>query len=318
MITITLAKIGTNPTVSYAVDELARCLKKMDKGLLIDQRTYEAYDASVESVIWVGLNGSLERSERDDEILIDVKDGKGVITGANNRAVLIAVYRFIRELGCAWVRPGADGEVIPEKKLDLADIGVSVRETPSYVHRGICVEGSVMNEHIINVIEWLPRVGMNAYFVQNFVPESFYRRWFRHPYNPFLEDENKTSDDFAHMWKACEEEILKRGLFYHAVGHGWTYHPFGIHDTTTDPNDPMLTPEYKKHFAMINGKRELMQAPPPGARGLGATQLCYSNPETRSIMLNGIVDYCINPCFCFFSCRVFGITTVEINTCRTE
>ena len=292
MTTITLAKIGTNPTVSYAVDELARCLKAMDKSLLIDQRTYDTYNAPIEGVIWVGKDGSLTPSDSDDEIRIDVKDGAGVITGANNRAVLIAAYRFLRELGCAWVRPGADGEVIPEKKLDKAVLTASVHEMPSYTHRGVCVEGSVMNEHIINMIEWLPRMGMNAYFVQNFVPTSFYRRWYRHPYNPFLEDENKTDADFAHMWKSCESEILKRGLFYHAVGHGWTYHPFGIHSTTMDPNDPMLTPEYKKHFAMIGGKRELMQAPPPGARGLGATQLCYSNPETRSIMLNGIVEYC--------------------------
>ncbi len=294
MTNLTLAKIGTNQTVSYAASELARCLKAMDITLLIDQRTYDAYDPTVKNVIWVGKDGSLTPSDSVDEIRIDVVDGAGVITGANNRAVLIAVYRFLRELGCAWVRPGADGEIIPKKSLVGSALTVSVRETPYYVHRGICVEGSVMNEHIINMIEWLPRMGMNAYFVQNFVPTSFYRRWFRHPYNPFLEDENKTADDFAHMWKACEEEILKRGLYYHAVGHGWTYHPFGIHSTTLDPNDPMLTPEYKKHFALINGKRELMQAPPPGARGLGATQLCYSNPETREIMLNGIVEYCLD------------------------
>ena len=49
--------------------------------------------------------------------LIDVKNGAGVITGANNRAVLIAVYRFLRELGCRWLRPGAENEVIPKKKL---------------------------------------------------------------------------------------------------------------------------------------------------------------------------------------------------------
>ena len=107
---ITLAKIGTHQTTAYAVEELARFLKMMDKTLFIDQRTYEEYDESVENVIWVGLNGQVKADSKHDEILIDVKNGIGIITGANERAVLIAAYRFLRELGCRWLYPGPDGE----------------------------------------------------------------------------------------------------------------------------------------------------------------------------------------------------------------
>ena len=143
MTTITLAKIGTNETVSFAVYELVRCLKRIDSRLLIDQRTYDEYDASVANVLWVGRDDRVAYSRFDDEILIDVKDGAGIITGANERAVLIAAYRFLRALGCAWVRPGADGEIIPKKPLTAESLTVRIQEAPSYRHRGIVIEGAI-------------------------------------------------------------------------------------------------------------------------------------------------------------------------------
>ena len=285
MTIITLAKIGTNPTVTFAADELARCLKAMDKSVLIDNRTYDGYDASVKGAIWIGKDGSVTPSERDDEIRIDVINGEGIITGANNRAVLIAVYRFLRELGCAWVRPGADGEIIPKRKLAKQELNVSVHETSSYPHRGICLEGSVINEHIINMIEWLPRVGMNTYFVQFIIPVDFYNRYFKEKNSPLRAPMTYSDEDISHMWRACEDEILKRGLIYHAVGHGWTGMAFGVSTTTHDPDDPRLTDEFKSCFAMIDGERKLHK------NGLHHTQLCYSKERVRSAIADSIVDY---------------------------
>ncbi len=290
MTQLTVAKIGNNPTVNYAVDELTRVLSAMDGSLFIDQRKYKAYTAE-KPLLFVGVTDLVPHSDIDDEIFVDVKDGVGVITGANNRAVLIAVYRFLRELGCAWVRPGADGEVIPKRVLAIGDISVKVHEIPSYRHRGVCIEGSLGFPHIFNMIEWLPRVGMNIYFVQKFVPVGFFRRWYDHWHNPFVAPENLSLDDFARIWDRCEEEVLKRGLIYHAVGHGWTEVPFGIFDATKDPDDPMIKPEIKKYFALIDGKRELFHL------GSGSTQLCYSNKTVRDIITDAIVAYCKDkPC----------------------
>jgi len=285
MTTITIAKIGTNQTVNYAVDELVRLIRAIDSRVFVDQRTYDSYD-SEKPLLWVGKTDLVTPSESDDEILIDVKNGAGVITGANNRAVLIAVYRFMRELGCDWIRPGADGEVIPHFSVTEASLTVRVHETPSYRHRGICIEGSLGTEHIINMIEWVPRVGMNIYFVQNFYPVGFFRRWYSRLHNPFEEGVNLTNDDFIHIWRRCEEEVLKRSLIYHGVGHGWTYHSFGIpRDLKTD-DDPRITDRYRSYMAMINGERRL------DSRGIDGTQLCYSNPEVRSCIINMIADYC--------------------------
>ena len=76
-----LAKIGENKTIGYAFDELVRCLKRMDPSLFIDGRTYAEYDASLDGILWLGLNGSVAPSS-DDEIRIDVKDGAGIVTGS--------------------------------------------------------------------------------------------------------------------------------------------------------------------------------------------------------------------------------------------
>ncbi len=285
MTTITLAKIGNNKTLNYAIDELARCLKAIDGRLLIDQRTYGEYDPSITNVLWVGRADRIAYSRFDDEILIDVKDGAGIITGANERAVLIAAYRFLRALGCAWVRPGADGEIIPKKPLGVEDFTVSIHESPSYRHRGIVVEGALNYEHIFNMVEWMPRVGLNEYYVQFFTPFPFFNRWYSHEHNPFLSPEPIALED-AHRIKArFDEEIIKRGLLYFAVGHGFTALAFGLDASFDDENSPLLTPELRQCFAMIDGKRKFRG-------GINSTQLCYSNPKVKRLMAQAVVKYC--------------------------
>ena len=91
---MTIAKIGSDQTISYAFDELVRCLKAMNEKLLIDGRFYDHKEELQYPVLWVGLDGSMDLSV-DDAIRIDVKNGTGVITGSNERSVLIAVYRFL-------------------------------------------------------------------------------------------------------------------------------------------------------------------------------------------------------------------------------
>ena len=68
--------------------------------------------------IYIGLNenGDIPLGEKD-EIFIDVKGTKGVISGSNAGSVLIAVYRFFIECGCRFLRPGKDGEYINKCNL---------------------------------------------------------------------------------------------------------------------------------------------------------------------------------------------------------
>ena len=280
---LTIAKIGSNPTVQYAFEELSRCLKRMDPSVFVAGRHYAEKDASVTNVLWLGLDGSVPAGDRD-EISINVKDGTGIITGSSPRAVLIAAYRFLKELGCAFLFPGPDGEVIPVRPLDGAALTVSVREQASYRHRSVCIEGSVAYEHVYNMIEWLPKVGMNGYFVQFHTPGTFFQRFYNEEmYSP---DTTVTDDDVDRMWASLEGEIAKRGLDYHATGHGWTCEPFGLHATNWGKYKAPIPEETVPLLAQINGKRELWD-------GVALnTNLCYSNPEARRRMTDAIVAYC--------------------------
>nr|MBQ4319975.1 hypothetical protein [Clostridia bacterium] len=175
MTNLILAKLGENKTVTYAYEELVRCLKQMDLGLFIDMRIYDEADESRSDILWLGIDGSVEKSI-DDEILIDVKNGAGIITGSSERAVLLAAYRFLFELGCRWLRPGDDSEIIPKRSLTYEALTVSVSEKASYRHRAVCIEGMNSVEHVLNMIKWIPRVGMNGYFIQYQTPSGFFRR----------------------------------------------------------------------------------------------------------------------------------------------
>ncbi len=280
---LTIATIGKDPTVTYAYQELSRCIKRMDSTVLVCGRMYPTYDPEVSGVLWVGLDGSVPLSDRDT-ILLDVKNGTGIITGSSPRAVLIAVYRFLKELGCRFLFPGADGEWIPTRSLSKEMLTVSLREEASYRHRSVCIEGSVAYEHVYNMIDWLPKVGMNGYFVQFHTPGTFFQRWYNDEMH--TPDTTVTNDDVDHIWAALEPEIIKRGLDYHATGHGWTCEPFGIHATSWSKLEEPLPEETTRFFAQLNGKRQLFE-------GVALnTNLCYSNQETRDRMTDAIVRYC--------------------------
>jgi len=283
-----VAKIGNSETVSYATNELIRLIKTMDKNIRLDVRRYDGKVESVKNALWIGLDGSLEASE-DDHILIKVENGAGVITGSNERSVLMAVYRFMYELGCRYLYPGADGEKIPVRSLDYKDLKVSVDETPSYRHRGICIEGSVGYEHVYNTINWLPKVGMNSFYTQFFVPTTFFDRYYKKNY---LDENDRdygntlTDDDVDAMMGPLNDEISKRGIILHAIGHGWSSAPYGFYATGWTRYYGEISDEMRSSLALYNGKRGFFDNLPI------STQLCYSKPNVKEFVTDFAVDYC--------------------------
>ncbi|MBR2616411.1 MAG: DUF4838 domain-containing protein [Clostridia bacterium] len=283
---VIFARIGRDKTCAFAFSELKRILKQMDPTLVVDGRIYDEVDPEKKNVIWLGLDGSVEKTE-NDSIRIQVENGAGVITGSCNRAVLLAAYRFLKELGCRFLRPGKDGEIIPKKKLCRENLTVKVTETASYRHRGVCIEGCNAYEHVYNMIDFLPKVGMNGYFMQFHTPSTFFKRYYNINPNPHVEVDELTDDDIGHMWQSLEEEIALRALDYHATGHGWTCAPFGIPASGWDRRDDWeMPPEALKVMAELNGHRGLYK------RVALNTNLCYSNPEVREKMNDSIVAYC--------------------------
>jgi hypothetical protein len=287
---IKIQYIGNNSAVVFAAKELKRYLGIMNPTVEISLSCRGSYDPRALSTLWVGRDLSfasmlpkVKTPEFDDGVYISVKSGTGIITGTNDRSVLIAAYRYLRELGCVWVYPGFQGERIPWSDFSAE---VSVAEAASYRHRGICIEGSVSYDNVLNIIEWLPKVGMNSYFNQFRIPFTFFDHWYGQRDNPGYKNDTVSLDDVAGMVQDHIGEIKKRDLLYHAVGHSWTCEPFGIEGNSWDVKDYKVPKEAVKYLAMVNGKRELFGGVPLN------TNLCYGNPEVRERMAEAIADYC--------------------------
>ncbi len=285
-----ISRIGNDETVKFAYSELCRLLKKANDELLIKE-CVEMVFCEDSHKIWVGISPEFSKflpdvqdENLDDAIYIDVKNGKGIITGSNPRSVLIAVYRFLKEIGFAWVRPGEDGEIIP-KELPT-EYEVKVSEAAAYRHRAVCIEGSVSYDHVRNIIDWIPKASMNGYYIQFRVPFTFFERWYNHKDNPLLQLEGMTYEDVAAIMRRLEEEITLRGLMYHTVGHGWTCEPFGIRGLGWDKVDDDMPDDVREKLALVNGKREFWGGVPLN------TSLCYSNPEVRKLMSDAVLEYC--------------------------
>ncbi len=272
-------------TVMLAARELQKYLMLVSTADFSIIPTKE-YDKSEENVVYIGVSlsdklSSVESKELDDAILIDVKDFTGVITGTNARAVLIAVYRYLKELGFTFLRPGVGGESYPES-LNLKTVFVG--EKASYRHRGICIEGIVSQKNLVDIIDWIPKASMNGYFMQFQLPRAFFDRWYAEE-TPHREKVNLSDDDIRAIVALGEEEIEKRSLLYHGVGHGWTTQAFGIDGSSWCTHDEP-EPQYRDILAEINGERKLFKSVPLN------TNLCYSNPIARERVTDNIVNYC--------------------------
>ena len=283
-----LAKIGNNQTIAFAAEELRHYLCAADEKAEVAIFSFETYVPQLSNVLWIGVSEKMGSTvadpDLDDGFSIAVKDGAGHIWGTNPRSVLFGVYRFLKELGFAWVRPGKDGEILP--KGPLARMDVTLEEKASYRHRGICIEGSVGYEHVSDMIDWMPKVCMNAYFNQFNNPVTFYNRWYEHRSSTHLSGAPLSGQEIAALRDQSVVEMKKRGLLYHTAGHGWTCEPFGIPGEAWEPREYDIPAESKQCLALVDGKRELWGNVPLN------TNLCYSNPVVRQKIADAVAQRC--------------------------
>ena len=231
-----------------------------------------------------GLDCSdVENPEHDDVVYIDCNSQSGIIAGSNERSVLIAVYEYLRRNGCHWLFPGVDGEYIPIKSLN----DVKCRCVASSRYRGPCIEGTVSQQILLDFIEFMPKVGMNLFSMQFFVPTTFYKYYYSHNGSSIRVPESVTEECILQWKRAAEAELARRGISFYDVGHGWTAAPFGIDCSSGwDVVDEAIVPKNSiKFLAEIGGKRGLFKS-----RVLN-TQFCMSNTEARKKVAEYFVDY---------------------------
>lgn len=276
-------------TITFAAEEIKKYLSYLteDSIMLIDCRT--DYKGIEEGVLSVGIELSddllpVEDKQMNDSIYVDVTEKTGVITGVNPRSVLIAAYRYLKELGFKFVRPGKDGEYPPEV---LSKNRIFVSERAVFNQRAVCMDGAAFYENTVDYIDWLPKLGMNAFFIQCFIPMMFYKRWFEISPNPNSEKIHLKEEDIMGETHMFLDEMAKRGLLNHLVGHGWTAQAFGVSACTWEKNENDEVPEsIRKHLALLHGKRKFDANIPLG------TQNCYYNDETRKKFVDYVVSYC--------------------------
>ncbi|HJB23018.1 MAG TPA: DUF4838 domain-containing protein [Candidatus Jeotgalibaca pullicola] len=231
----------------------------------------------------VNLLLSVEKNASDlDQISITYNNGNGSIKSNSQVGLLIAVYRFFKELGVRYLRPGKKNEIIVPQSKNKA---IHIAETASFKHRGVCIEGADSFENICDFIDWLPKIGMNSFFIQFENPYSFLKRWYEHEFNPYLEKEPFTNELAQEMSDRIDNEMQIRGLLHHRVGHGWTSETLGYSSKYGWESGLKLPDEKKSLVAELNGERELFDTAPI------LTSLDFANPEVADKMVDLIVDY---------------------------
>ena len=281
-------KITSHTTIDFAAEELKKYLRMMMPrcGEIPVKYAPEATEG-----IRIGLmqDFGLDVSDAkdttlDDIIYIDTDEQGGIIAGSNPVATLIAVYRYLRFLGCRWLFPGIDGEWIP--MIDGLK-PVNYRKMADHRYRGQCNEGAEFQPNMIETIDFTPKIGMNTYMLEFDNPYCYYNSYYDHVYSKTREPEPVHRDTILQWKRQCEAEIQKRGLHFHDMGHGWTAEPFGIDSSGgwALENEDIVPPENRQYLAMIDGKRSLHKGVPL------FTNICMSNPNARRIMVNYIADY---------------------------
>lgn len=287
----TIHLLDDRPAVTLAGEELRRCLAEMT-GREVELRPADDYTG--EPGVWLGGAESLAdaaplpevRDAAWDDAFRIRSDGPALlIAGVNARSVLMGAYEYLRGLGAEWLWPGEDGELLPE----LAEIpleGFDLTWTAPNRHRGVCIEGAPSLEHVLDMVEWMPRVGYNSYFLQFQVASYFWRLWYEHRLNPEWDDARELSEEECEeLDRRVIEAVKKRDLILHQVGHGWTAAALNLPTNGWVTYDGPIPEEDRELLAEVNGERALWEDIPIN------TELCYSNPEARRRLIETVVQW---------------------------
>lgn len=221
-----------------------------------------------------------------DSFSITLDEGHLDIHANTDIALLIAVYRFFHEFGVRYTRPGRACETIPS--LDASNFlqgTLSLQQTASHVHRGVCIEGADSVDNILDFIDWMPKIGFNAFFVQFENPYSFLKRWYEHEFNPYADAESFDNEIAQHMSDRVDAAMSARGIVQHRVGHGWTGEVLGYSSKYGWERGITLPKEKQPLVALVNGTRDLINGAPI------LTSLDFANPAVIPSLTEHVVEY---------------------------
>ena len=286
---LTIKKLRADHVIDFAAEELKKYLRMMmpeggDVPISYDPDAQDGFRLGLLEDF--GLPSEAEDPILDDVIHVDTTPQGGVLAGSNPRSVLFAVYRLLRENGCRWLYPGVDGEFIPTVDVLMP---VTYHKAAEIRFRGFCDEGSESQTCMLECADFYPKLELNTFAVEWFIPNGYYNRYYTHLHNTANRIPEEVDDRQILQWRRqLETEINKRGLILPAIGHGWTCRPFGFPATNTVDNVfelPEYTEEQMSVVALRGGKREFFRARPI------YTNLCMSDPNVRRAFVQEVADY---------------------------
>lgn len=222
------------------------------------------------------------KHEDPDRFRVRVTGGEGVIAGNRPRSVLLGAYDYLRRLGCRFLGPGGDLEVVP--RISRSALDMDYREEASFRHRGVCIEGADSRENILDFIDWLPKAGYNGFFLQFKSPRAFLARWYGHQRNPLRQPEPLTDADIERCAAEFRRAVKERDLILHTAGHGWTGEVLGCEAQSWDASGP-LEEARRPLAALVKGERGLYRGVPAN------TNLCFSNGRAIDAFAAKVTDY---------------------------
>lgn len=270
-------KLSLSEPIDFAAAELKKYLRMMMPGCGEIDIAYNPKATSgfrLGLLEEFGLPNEAEDPAMDDIVHIDTTEQGGILAGSNPRSVLFAVYRFLKENGCRFLFPGADGEFIPRKDI----CATQYHKKADHRIRAHTTEGDPSLEQALQYIDYQTKNEMNAYGLsQIFI---YHSRYYAHRYNEHNRPPEPVRRELVEQWQAlCEAELIKRGAILRMGGHSWATQAIGF-----NPKDNHLYMTGKKELpeslrsrlAMMNGVRGLNKNNPH------FTNLCWSQPENRT------------------------------------
>lgn len=269
-LTLALTYDAANPTLAFAAGELARHIARL--GL----------PAGGAYPVTLAVQPEAFAQENDSYRCAFTPAG-GEICAGSARAVLLGVYAYLRALGFLFMQPG---ETFVPSVASPAALCLSLSHTAAHRQRGVCIEGANSLRNALAMIDWLPKLGMNAFFIQFKQPDTFFSRWYAHELNPLRQGRPLSRRALDRMDAAMAKAAALRGLELHRAGHGWTAEALGFSAGGWQAGGA-LPAERASLCALVDGKRALFGGVPAN------TNLCLSRPAARRALADHICAYAL-------------------------
>lgn len=286
---LSIYKCSCASAIDFAAEELRRYLRMMmpEGGHIAIKQADGVTDGICLGLLSeLGLpDGDVEDPHMDEILYADVQKTRGIIAGNNPRAVLLAVYEYLRAQGCRWLFPGVDGEYIPEREA-LAP--VSFRKKPSCRYRAFANAAATSQQATLAMIDFLPKIGMNTFMFEFRIPTHYTDSYYNHLHNQKNRPPEPVTPRTILAWKrSAESEVDRRGLLFHDVGHGFCVDAFGIDSSLSwYESDERHIPEgARQYLAEVDGHRGFFHGVPIN------TNFCMSDPTARRKVAECVADY---------------------------